>query len=106
MKWKDFPTWLKGGIIGVIIGILTFLVGYFYQELTKDKIRTMLVVEKRLWLIILIFFPVLISLLILELMGIGDKYLVIVLLLSLIIYFLIGAFIGWIVGKIKPKKKS
>jgi len=115
MKWKDFPAWLKCGIIGIIIGILTFLGNYLYQlwfESTKKGFIFAAEIETPSPIRILILFPFMIDTALLVLVGLEVKGLamgyissnLLIFSFGLLVYFLIGAFIGWIVGKIKSKK--
>ncbi len=91
MGWKDLDSWLKGGIIGIIVYILATLV---------------------FWIIGLIigagaFFaiPSLPSLFVFnfEASAGQSSNLFWVIIISILVYFLIGALIGWIVGKIKSR---
>ena len=68
-------TWLRGGVIGVIIGILIL-------GLTPLRIG---------WTIISTSFPKLANTSVMIVSG-------------LIFYFLIGTLIGWLIGKFKQKK--
>ena len=97
MKWKNWPYWLKGGVIGGIIPLGGILIGYLGHESIISGL-----------LYLLFAFPVAIIL------GCGLenpnticslKATPFIIILSTIIYFLLGAIIGWIVGKIKNKKK-
>ena len=116
MKWKNLPTWLKGGIIGLVTGILTLLGCYLYQlwfEHTKQGDMFLAVIRKINPLEVLIVFPFVIAATISSLIGLRGTSLIfklpyanaLISLLGLLIYFLIGAFIGWIIEKLKSKKK-
>lgn len=108
MKWKHFPTWLKGGILVVSIQIillifvwLIFLIILIISSLT-NYIPSMEVREFLLGIILLghliAFFPGAV------LFELGLRVEILFVVESVIIYFLIGALIGWIVGKVKRKK--
>ena len=32
MKWKNWPYWLKGGIIGLALGYIGYLIVYYYYR--------------------------------------------------------------------------
>jgi len=110
MKFKNLPAWLKGGIIGLIIGILFILGAYFYQwwvDYTAPTIPPVMI-EKPNILKILLFLPfilpfIIASLILFLLTGLENEY-PITIFIGLIVYFLIGAFIGWIVGKVRKRK--
>lgn len=110
MGLKKIPYWLNGGILGVIIlgiiAIITFIIPSFYNffyvsEFHGDYFTNPLGITYS-FLLSLVFFlikgyftfanqptPIYISL--------------IIVLLTVIYYFLIGALIGLIVGKLKKK---
>jgi len=85
MCWKKLPYWLKGGIIGLIVGIVVVLI-----NLIKNKFQ---------------FCYTLIS----EIGGFGIiticDYIWRDYVLPFLIIVLIGIVIGFIVGKIKQSKK-
>src|SRR3989344_2414354 len=108
MKWKKLPYWLKGGIIGMGIGILAFLGLWIYSLTIPKSIFTGLMIDNRQpnVLIILLLIPIGIAVFLTELIGVRNSSilgLIFSLLFSFIIYFTIGAFIGWIIGKVKRK---
>lgn len=83
MAWKDWPAWLKGGLIGEVIGVVLHL--------------------------LLNFGPLIIGTLtnnaqIMSMSNINISYNVIRIIVYFIIGSVFGALIGWIVGKIKEKK--
>ena len=110
MNFRNLSYWLKGGIIAGIL--FTFLLiiflfipsigcnnneplpeGQLYEKCAPIKISQFLLLP--------IYF-------ILDILEIGNDYLALsfAFLFSLIMYFLIGALIGWIYEKIKSKKTS
>lgn len=111
--WQGLEYWKKGGIIGVVIGIIFLLGAYLYQwwvGYTKpDFSIARLVIEKPNVIEILMVSPFLVASFILFLI-IGaeapNSLTPVVILLGLVIYFLIGALIGMIIGKIKGKNKK
>ena len=111
MKWKNFPAWLKGGIIGFFIGVLGLLGSYLYQlwiEHTKPIMGISAAVIEKLsiikFLMLFLFIPFIIVDSILFSNRSGNRNLLIIILLGLIIYFILGAFIGWIINKINSCK--
>ncbi|MFA5887304.1 MAG: hypothetical protein WC852_01160 [Candidatus Nanoarchaeia archaeon] len=99
--WKSKPYWLKGALFGlilcVIFGILLFVVNIILSSEDTTAFLTPLIVP---------FIP---TLFLLEIMGVINvgiiSDMVLMFIISLVEYSAIGALIGWIVGKIKSKKK-
>lgn len=93
-------SWLKGGLIGVAISILLLLLIFVALKLFLFKDN-----------ILFYFFPTIA--LILMGIGMGSKgisfieiiQIVIFAILAFLPYFLIGAFVGWIVEKIKSRRE-
>ncbi|MBS3114557.1 hypothetical protein J4448_05640 [Candidatus Woesearchaeota archaeon] len=101
MGWKDWPYWLKGGVIavGIIILVIVFLVPFGESDLlgvgsvhSSGGGPYWMLPFLPGFILVLIFNP-------------STKPLGYFLFYGtpLILYFLIGAVIGWIVGKIKSK---
>ncbi len=101
MGWKDWPTWLKGGVIGLFLGLF-IVFAYFVSDVSKSlfggnsSITIMTIIITAPFILIYVF-----SLGIL--FSNNDSLFRLGLYLSPIIYFIIGAIIGWIVGKIKGR---
>ena len=91
MGWKKWPSWLKGGVIGLIIYFLGFLF--------------MLIIPNELGLILWVYPFYLIARIFNLTTPIFDTPILPFWFLSvfLSIFILIGAFIGWIVGIIKKE---
>jgi hypothetical protein len=94
MGWKKFPTWLKGGII---LGVISLLYSIFFN------------IALQLGFVLPLFFfmewPMRLASL---LFGWGDLIMgwrgyFASLVFMPILYFIIGAIVGWIIGKIKSK---
>ena len=89
MGFKEWPSWLKGGLIGFVVSVILQLV-----PLIGFLIRA----------------PVGLILLFILLPFVGENKIsddtagILTVSLSLIFYFLIGALIGWIVGKMKSNQ--
>ncbi|MBU3906855.1 MAG: hypothetical protein KKA64_01260 [Nanoarchaeota archaeon] len=86
MGWKNWQSWLKGGVI--LLGIF-ILLNLIYLIFSMDS-----------------FFLAIINWFILVItqgndFGLSDEYLILISFLSAIFYFLIGAIIGWLIGKFK-----
>ncbi len=85
MGWKKWPSWVKGGVIGVIFYIILFIITFAscfetgIGGLCKNKIFELLVSPGS---VIQLPFNI---------------------LFDSIIYFLLGALIGWLVGKFRKK---
>ena len=76
MTWKDFPHWLKGGIIGLLLLILINVIYYFLVLFGAVNLVFML----QSWGIVFV----------------QSTFLII--LIYLIVFFLVGSLIGWIYG--------
>jgi len=96
MGWKNWPSWLKGGIIFSIIYIVLFLTLF---KIDDFGIITF-VFSPGLWLYGLYV--------LITGYGIGMdanlKYTLFV-IISILCWFIIGVIIGWIVGKIRNRNK-
>ena len=107
MGWKEWPYWLKGGIFSISLIILLMLV---LLPLGRDC-------QGHLCIVSLPYsqYPIIVVWLILGSISLkasnywilagNDKTIyAIVFIIPIVLYFIIGAFIGWIVGKIKSKQ--
>ncbi len=93
MGWKNWPSWLKGGIIGLIVEALIFLI----LSIRKCDYSEMAGGGGCQWGLGILF----------ENLSHLFHEVIIVKIIALIILFagfLIGAIIGWIVSKIKSRK--
>ncbi|MBI5803559.1 hypothetical protein HY448_02640 [Candidatus Pacearchaeota archaeon] len=97
MGWKEWPYWLKGGILGTIIYLFFIMIAYFLGKVAPD-IGYMLSV-------IFFLYDEFISYLTSPIFKLFDFIPYIGYLLFGIkilgLPFIIGALIGWIYGKIK-----
>ncbi|MDO8467700.1 MAG: hypothetical protein Q7S56_02015 [Nanoarchaeota archaeon] len=85
MGWKDWPAWIKGGVIGIIVlEIVLFLISFFIIKIISPQNNYL---YGSLTTIYTISFP-------------PNIFLI---LFFVLIGFLIGAIIGWIVGKIRNR---
>lgn len=99
MSWKDWPYWLKGGIITLILSIS--IIPIIFYEAAEDLF---------LWLRIIIIIPFTLIKIIFSL------NMVCYLLCTpetwfhwgilFLFWFLVGALIGWLYGKFKDKKST
>ena len=104
MSWKKLPYWLKGGIIGGSIGLLLAIfsnMGTFVLDISYPRS------------LVYLSYPALYvsGLLIFSIIGCKSFGCVLLLMplfgfLVILQGFIIGAIIGWIVGKIKSKKRK
>lgn len=99
MGWKDWSYWLKGGVIALIIQILFFLIDSLNGSFLDTRISLPLII---IWILMgslnLSF-------------GCYNKgvitlsnctsYIIVSFILNLLLYFLVGALIGWIIGKVR-----
>jgi hypothetical protein len=132
MGWKELPSWKKGGLIGglVLIAILFAESGFrfFYTGILRSIIEYLinfavgfaigsLFSFKKFWFkggliglgigvivfilgIFDLFFPATILIMLFLFLGFRDW---IAYILTIVLFALIGAFIGWMVGKIRGK---
>ncbi len=102
MSWKNWPYWLKGGIIGVgVVLISSFIIGGI-TGIAPDNIII------NLFYIFLI--PGIIILAVMRFKTYGYEMpdmtffeYVLMAVISIIPYFIIGAIIGWVYGRFKKK---
>ncbi len=102
MGWKNLPYWLKGGILGAVISVI------FFIPLVLEGMIVRLRFPKWFEFVFgMLHLPaVYIGL---GIIGATSKYEIwffylLGFFVDLLIYFLIGAFIGWIIGKIKYER--
>ena len=90
MGWKELPTWLKGGLIALVIILIDIA---FINYLGEGFFHI---------IIVIIGFPMFIfAIFLAKIFGDGNYF-----LFSMIPYsFILGSLIGWIVGKVKSKEK-
>ena len=86
MNWKNWPYWLKGGIIGIIFAIIIILITFAYYEVSSN-LGSFFGINEYLVENISNY-------------GLG---LILYMSLNLIEYFVIGALIGYIYGRIIKK---
>jgi len=110
MGWKNWPSWIKGSILFLLgFSILYPLVINSIQNcppFLSESPHTLCMLG--LWIAVILYFPAHIILNLInfyywpiysDIIGKITEFIV-----SLIIFTLIGAFIGWIVGRTKSKK--
>ena len=97
MGWSDWPAWVKGGVIFSGIYII-FILAIFTEIIHYDPFEWVLFPSYML--LDLFIIPLPFSFLMDSIDGL-ILYFIINMILSGIFYFLIGALIGFIVGKIK-----
>ena len=109
MRFKDMPSWLKGGVVGIIINIILFLFPFLLSKLTSGEYHKILSITHYPFIIYNMAFnysgfeyfggPRFWS----ETTLAGFFHIIIGLLITIVFYFLIGAIIGYIISKLKPK---
>lgn len=118
MGWKNYPIWLRGGIIAVLVSLIAFILNLdfindllFTSAVTPDgydKYPILAMIQGMIHTILaIIASPI-------EILGWlfiwGDNFkggsntLVMIYILGLILSFIVGAIIGLIIGKIKSRK--
>jgi uncharacterized membrane protein YeaQ/YmgE (transglycosylase-associated protein family) len=97
MAWKNLPLWLKGGIIAVVLmGIIAGIAFFIEPKCTSTDCGF------PLWNLILLYPAIPVTI---PLTSIFEKGILPSLIVLSIYYFIVGAIIGWIVGKIKFSKR-
>ncbi|MDO8590679.1 MAG: hypothetical protein Q7R65_01735 [bacterium] len=99
MNWKHWPYWLKGGVIGGGITIISIIIVYSCGLFDSDYFCLVPLFFSPMYLVVALldnlesFFNITISF-------------EIWMLISVVIWFAIGSFIGSLVGFIKSKKST
>lgn len=114
MGFKDWPSWLKGGVILGIVYIILLFMFYLYGLLLNywDKVGTVPIIAQIPMFIglLLIFLPIaLVNSIIPIAMSPGSFFSKITLIGyvgGFVFYFIIGALIGFIIGKLKSKNQN
>ena len=96
MGWKNWPYWLKGGIIATLIYIIVSV-----YTLPQLNLPTPLGIKQLLGLIL--FPSYLVYFIIGAFIRVTSTTIILIDIISIPLYFIIGAIIGLIYGKIKKK---
>jgi uncharacterized phage infection (PIP) family protein YhgE len=92
MAWKDWPTWLKGGVILMVLDVFVLILAFMGTPF-----------DAKAYGLIATQIPV--SYLYLNFSGIqNNSDLIVMSLLGLCNWFIIGALIGFVIGKFAPKE--
>ena len=116
MGWKNWPSWLKGSLIlsGLYL-ILFIILSLVISPLIKGIYGG--IIGYANYILLYIVFPVIniVGMTIIHYIGITifpnslgllyNFYIVLNVIINLALYFVIGALIGWYIGKIRQKKK-
>ena len=90
-SWKHGGYWLKGGILGIVSGIISILLALIFESF------------------LMLSFPVIVIVMIVFSCAphsqtcSGANPIIALFILGILYWFLIGAFIGWIYGKVKNR---
>lgn len=108
MEWKEWPSWLKGGIIfGLLMVILSFTIPLLFNTILGKFLISIIYIPFIVFPLRIfseLFFSQNSQGLFANTLGIFFRTPSILgFIIIFIIYFIIGAIIGWIVGKIKKK---
>jgi len=95
MDWKDWPYWLKGGVIAAGINLLLLLLYYIFPTPVFSFKKSYNQITSILGL------PAFVVIGILPFSIFSIFWIIVV---STILFFIIGAIIGLIVGKVKSRK--
>ena len=102
MGWKEWPAWVKGGVIGLYICVFFYIVWFAISEI-RDSQSPKYPEAVEFIEMTLDPFNLLRSISVSE--GTNLILLVILFVVPLLEYFIFGVFIGWLVGKIKERKR-
>jgi hypothetical protein len=96
MGWKNWPYWLKGGLISIFVFLVSSIPSLFSFQIDALSIVALLlgILGTLLWVVFANYFPKESFPLFIE---------TIVFIVSVLSSFLVGSLIGWIYGKIKSK---
>jgi len=99
MRWKNWPYWLKGGTITTLFPIIVFILNFLIDSIVGTSGETFL------------FFFLIIATPALPIFNVFFKpsipynvTYIIFFVATLVIYFIIGSIMGWIIAKRKSKK--
>lgn len=96
-------SWIKGGLVGVFVGILILIIYLLMGSLLPRTIGIVRIGQTNIFGIINhIFLILMFPISIFYLMGLSQNIFGSIIYIS-VSYFLIGAFIGWLVGKIRKR---
>lgn len=103
MNWKRWPYWLRGGVIGVLILVIILFLSIILALIGKVDV---ILNNPFIYIIVKILASPTSILNLFPIDPINNSILwyCFGIISGVIVYFLIGAVIGWIVGKIKSKK--
>jgi hypothetical protein len=110
MRWKDWPSWLKGGIVLDLIVIIIFLLYRFiWVPLFTDNLLILLLFAPGFLIIYKFIPPGCLDIMPGSLTPVctveWNVLITILVITNIIAYFIIGAIIGFIYGKIKFKNQ-
>ena len=106
MTWNDLPSWLKGGIIAVLLFGLVYIISLGVLVLLIFLTPPEVVFRYVIVLGIINFFLLYPGFILFSLSKGILSSAVISFCVSILTYFLIGALVGWIIGKIRSKEKK
>lgn len=101
MGFNNLPIWLKGGLIGIMIGVIWIFIGLFIVNNIQSCISTNQSVPPPACNLLIIFY---IPIVFLGMLGLSDQGIITGIILTAVVYFVLGSIIGLIVDKIKSKK--
>lgn len=100
MGWKDWPYWLKGGVIGILI----FISGFVITLILGTPLLFIYPLLSLLGISGILSGPIPITNIGPNENSLGNNFIPIMALFSILLYLMIGALIGYIYGKIKNAK--
>ena len=106
MGWKDLPRWLKYGLLFAGIYALISILTFSSDKLINSDIGMPLIAMFFFLSIPAIWLFLGDTFLVDAIYYMTSEKLIFIIIASIVIYFIIGALIGLLVGKIKSKKKK
>ena len=104
MGWKEWPSWLKGGLIGLCFGVLIVLLRIPFQLIELPKILGIIIGEPYMAFIGFsrLFIRIILDTEICR--GTSIMYYVIFSISTIIIYLILGIIYGLVINKTKNRK--
>ncbi len=114
MGWKEWPSWLKGGVVSLVVVFISYTLIYLSDSLIQTRASQHLLeltIGASIWFpgILLAFFMIILGMgslveepnILVKTVGV-----IFILIFNFLFFFIIGAIIGWIIGKIIGKIRN
>lgn len=110
MKFKNWPYWVRGGVVSIILAFLYLLYSFPLQKYFPACISFNFFCKTHQIIELIFMWPAMIYLFRYQFLGNKvagwfDNLPLLVLVINIAYVFAIGAFLGWLYGKIKNRRK-